>query len=409
MTDCFKSRVPCNPDDVDSCADCLGEIKFICGPGNHCVLSENQVNPFLETPVIENDGSTLIRCKYPDFLTQVSQQETCRDMVGCYPTGRLLLNGKEFYDYGKIKSWKNFTCECGVRGFSRNSLMGPPECVATTIGDTDHDFKGCVGFPYLNGGCICPKGYVSSKDEKGLVDAGYRSTVAYRATQLKPTCLMKPCLFDPFTGKRHDSDVLAWSGKSCLCDPLHSIIGIRIEEAGGGNAVDSSEINACLDISDASEKVKETYIFSEYYLPPKGAPQHAFKTWSYNPSMFPLFHPVQNKDTYVTTQHMRFPDKEYPLDLEDKSVSVPHKKRRIELDKPDSLFVKLSDKYQIVSNSPYRVGDVVRNPESLPPKGKIHPLLISDTDSVTIYEQIYLPSDSDLIFMPRLKPEKEDK
>lgn len=393
---CDAIKVACDPSNVvNPCNMCQNDENYICAKVNdefQCIRKRViDHNPFLEYVVINpSDNKINYICRYPQFISNNNNpEEQCKYIHGCAPTGKLLnKNGDVITNTQDIKSLlSNYRCDCGDEYVS--FFLEFPRCKMANVQDLLNNLEKyknnpCLGYPEkeLLGKCDCPDGYIYNKNEAELRQSGYKSTIAYDLTLLPKTCIKKPCQFDPITG-----DYLNTFGfwnpdiKSCQCSVSRGLLGIFINEAGNGNAVDVANdktgYNACLKIHVDDSRY---YGYMRQYVAPKGIPELMIYTNDFDDSKFltvyeslkkyfeehddesasktkPCFSSVYNDSLNQYAKTFKF---EYPLDLSNKLLSVD-KTRPISFDKDDSLFIKLDDTYD---HPFYKKGDIVRNPNT---------------------------------------------
>jgi hypothetical protein len=407
MFECDKEQIICEPKDNSTCLNCAGVDNYNCIKNDKgvyaCGKTEKKINHLLEEAVYK-DGKIVYVCKYPNFANHSIETEPCGNLSGCLPTGELKKTGSNetIYNLSDVTDFSQVRCECGTFGISRYTELGFPECTTSLIGDLldnpEPYGKHCVGFPGFGGECYCPSNHVSNKDVNELTNVGYRSSTAYDLSLLPNTCVKKPCKFDPFTYREFDETQARWSEteKSCICDESQGITGIYINEAGNGNAVDTNKYNACISLS---KFVAETTLYTTFYVPPKGDPLTWFKCWSPNKAMLPNMLSLGGKgDTYVNFNGLPSTIKfQYPLDNTlKKSIFT---KRKIDFDKEDSVLkIVKKDEYD---SKLFKEGDIIRNVNSV--EGRHYPTLITDKDTVAIYEHSLLLNDDELVNVPQIK------
>lgn len=447
---CDVVNLICDPTDTQNpCSRCENNTNYVCAEtpdvrGQYKCTRKVQIdfNPLLEYLFLDPVSKAVeYKCRYPEFVSNGGDlTKPCRIIHACAPSGFLyeISTGRQVTSASQIRgSLSDYECECGSAHIPY--FFEYPRCKITNVEELLDNFQeyskyDCVGFPKsLRGGCECPEGFVSNKDEKELTALGYRSTTAYDLQLLPKTCVRKPCQFDPSTGQylglggraRWDADL-----KSCQCDTSYGLMGVFVDEAGAGNAVDvKSEkdgFNACVSVN-RTDKLYGYYSYLRYYVDlPGGHPAFFYfskepdvdrfttvkdsldKYKSSNPdykNAALYFQPVYtgNPKFYVPTFNY-----EYPLDLKTMKTSVEDR-RRLQMDKPDSLFFKIDDTYE---DPFYKVGDVVRNPATydLETEGSIiNPFLSVAADAVGILnfddEKV---KNSDLIGVPHKKRPKKD-
>lgn len=405
MINCDKEDVICDINENSTCLSCNGEDRYICakvGNISKCVRSVEKVNPLLEFVTYEN-SKLIYNCKYPDFATHTHITKQCNVFVGCYPTGKL-IKSNEFKEINldNVTSFEQIKCYCGFYAVSIYSQLGYPECQSVLIGqllDKPNEYtNNCFGFTYFNGECVCPTGHISNKDANILNSIGYKKSTAYDLSLLPHTCIKKPCIFDPFTfEKLNEKDAYYdTTKKMCICNEFNGLIGIYIDEAGNGNAVDSTIINACLK---TSTELYETNLYTSFYIPPEGNPITWFKSWQPNTFLFPTFKNFDsNKATYFNK--IGIPNlliKEYPLDSTFKSSKDDE--RDITYNKPDSILQKFDSNNYI--SKIFKNGDLIRNVKSV--EGKHYPTLISFDNKISVYKHSIAVDDEDLVNVPQKK------
>jgi hypothetical protein len=408
MIDCEKDTLPCDPTSLTSCLKCNSSDNF------HCVKVDNnnyacakqivQHNSLLEDILVDKNGQITYICKYPQFANHNSLQEPCRKMEGCSPSGQLINNKthKYVHNLNDIDSFSNFSCLCNSSSISFYNTQGFPECKSITIGellDNVSDYKGCVGFTNFDNDCFCPPHYISNKNKNELLQVGYKESTAIDLQLLPKTCIKKPCVFDPFSNKKHPDTAAEWNinEKTCKCDESQGIIGIYINEAGNGNAVNSTKYNACLEIS---ANHVNTPIYSSFYIRPTGEALSWFKPWDINKDMFPQFTTIPDKDPYINFSGLpTYIHEEFPLDLETAYKQSTKYSTPLHYTYIESLLKKF-DKTTYVANNKYKDGDIIRNVLSVTGK-RIFPTLITDNKKISIYNHSIMLNDDELINVPK--------
>lgn len=250
-------------------------------------------NSYLEDVVEGDDNKPRYICKYPEFMTNKDHdtRKPCSLLVGCAPTG-LLYDGEKLVrdPHSQIdKSLNFYRCGCRGHGISKVTELGYPECTSLSVSDLVHDadqLAPCLGaFPWNGERCLCPEGYVNTKDEDGLVASGYKKTLAYDLVSLPETCVRRPCEFDARTGDYLNRSIIRNDAyhkpayydrdeKNCKCNVTFSYLGIYVDEAGNGNAVDSEGCNACIALkSTRDDAVHMNAARLSFYAEPDGLPK----------------------------------------------------------------------------------------------------------------------------------------
>lgn len=433
---CDAIKVSCDFTNViNPCNVCQNDENYICAKVNdefQCIRKRViDHNPFLEYVVINSaDNKLNYICRYPQFISNNNNpEEQCKYIHGCAPTGRLLdKNGNEITNTQDINSpLSNYRCDCGYEYVS--FFLEYPRCKMANVQDLLNNLEKyknnpCLGYPEKEflGRCDCPDGYIYNKNESELKQFGYKPTIAYDLTLLPKTCVKKPCQFDPITGE-YLNNFGIWNSdiKSCQCSVSRGLLGIYIDEAGNGNAVnvESSKTgyNACLKVHAEDSRY---YGYMRQYVAPKGIPELMVYTQDYDDTKFltvtesmekyfgendpnlkikPCFSSVYNDSLNKYALTFQY---EYPLDLSNKLQSVDAK-RPISFNKEDSLFIKLDDTYE---HPFYKKGDIVRNPNTykISDPGTIINEFLSIVDNmVSILNYNSNIKNTDLISLPKKK------
>lgn len=431
---CDAIKVSCDSSNViNPCNMCQNDENYICAKVENefkCVRKRViDHNPFLEYVVIGDENKITYVCRHPQFISNNNNsREQCQYIHGCAPTGRLLnKNNEPITNTNQINSpLSNYHCDCGYEYVS--FFLEFPRCKLANVQDLLNNLdvyknNPCLGYPDTANKCACPPGYIYNKNEAELNKSGYKSTIAYDLTLLPKTCIKKPCQFDPITGEYLQNHGF-WNPniKSCQCNVSRGLLGVYINEAGNGNAVDvesqKTGYNACIKIQKEDSNY---YGYMRQYVVEKGIPEIMIYTDEYDPSKFPIvsesyekylqehgdvkrikpcFSSIYNDSLNQYATLFKF---EYPLDTST-NISSTSTKRSITFNKDDSLFIKLDDTY----NHPfYKKDDLVRNPATYNPQKPgtlINEFLAIAGDTVQILNYAKTIKNTDLISLPQKKP-----
>lgn len=417
---------------------CQNDENYICAKveENFQCIRKRAIdhNPILEYVFINPVTNKLnYICRYPKFISNNGNvEERCQYFHACSPKGELIdkANGKVITNANDIKkTLENYSCNCDIN--HAPYFLEYPRCKLANVQDLLNNFDTykdvpCIGFEidYDREICKCPPGYVSNKDETALKNFGYKATLAYDLTLLPKTCVKKPCLFDPATNAYHETNAY-WDSKmrSCRCNISSGLIGVYVNEAGNGNAVDvasaESGYNACITVHER-ERISY-YGYMRQYVAPKGIPELFYYSEEYDKSKFPTleatvtkfreehnnnrrihpyFKPTYNQSLNKLALSFKY---EYPLDLTTHVNSIDER-RTITYNKEDSLFIKLDGTYD---HPFYKDGDYVRNPTTYDVNNAgtvINPYLTVEDDIVAILAyNVDNIKNTDLIALPQKK------
>lgn len=203
----------------------------------------------------------IIRCLYPDTLTQTNLFSNCNKFLKCGPDNRVKnkITGIEVNNFNNVgfDIIKDGECICPL-GLRPGTGL---QCVSATI----KEVPDCFGFDKIPGTdrCSCPDTHVYTRDIEALKKLGFKDSVIPSFEINPASCVVKPCrpgVYNPAT-------------KSCECPIEQFVFGVYVEEEGDGNAVNSDKFNACLQLF--KNNPIETIV--SHYIPPIGDREYIFK------------------------------------------------------------------------------------------------------------------------------------